>query len=61
VLAQGNKTALQVQGPAAFSRSGILTIKAGKSTAKKTGIALTPASFVLATIQGNVAGSTCRG
>jgi hypothetical protein len=61
VLAVGSKTALQVQGPAAFSRSGILTIKAGQSTAKKSGIALTAASFVLATIQGNVAGVFVQG
>jgi len=50
-----------VQGPAAFSRSCILTIKAGQSTGKKTGITLTPASFVLATIQGNVAGVHVQG
>jgi hypothetical protein len=61
VLAVGNKTALKVQGPAAFSRSGVLTIKAGHSTATKTRIALTPASFVLATIQGNVAGVYVQG
>jgi hypothetical protein len=61
VLAVGSKTALKVQGPTAFSRSGVLTIKAGQSTAKKTGIALTAASFVLATIQGNVAGVYVQG
>ena len=51
----------EVKGPAAFSRSGILTVAAGQTAVAKTGIALTSASFVLATIQGNVAGSTCRG
>src|SRR5262249_30657658 len=48
VLAVGAKTALQVQGPAAFSRSGIVTVAAGKSSVRKSGIALRPASFVLA-------------
>jgi hypothetical protein len=60
VLASG-KTALKVQGPAAFSRSGRLTIKAGQSTATKSGISLTAASLVLATIQGNVAGVFVQG
>src|SRR5215813_11193999 len=55
------KTALQVQGPAAFSRSGILSVAAGKSSGTKTGIALTASSFVLATIQGNVAGVFVQG
>jgi len=54
VVASG-KTALHVQGPAVFSRSGILTVAAGHSSARQSGIALTSASFVLATIQGNVA------
>ncbi len=35
---------------------GLLTLAAGRSSAKNTGIALTPTSLVLATIQGNVAG-----
>jgi len=48
VMASG-KTALKVQGPAVFSRSGILTVAAGHSSAKKTRIALASASFVLAT------------
>ncbi len=43
-----------------FSRSGVLTVAAGHSTAKKTGIALTAASLGLASIQGNVAGCLCR-
>jgi len=60
VLASG-KTALKVKGPAVFSRSGILTVAAGQSSAQKTGIALTPVSFVLATIQGNVAGVHVQG
>jgi hypothetical protein len=48
--------ALQATGPAIFSRSGVLTIGAGKSTATKTGVALTTASLVLATLQDNRAG-----
>jgi hypothetical protein len=60
VVAWG-KTALQVHGPAVFSRSGILTVEAGHSSAQQTGIALTSASFVLATIQGNVGGVHVQG
>ena len=51
----------EVKGPAAFSRSGILTVAAGQTAVTKTGIALTSASFVLATIQGNVAGVHVQG
>ena len=50
VLAQG-ATALSVAGRAVFSHSGVLTIAAGKSSATKTRVALTPASLVLATAQ----------
>lgn len=53
-------TALNVQGKAAFSRSSILTVTARRSSAVEAGIALTPVSLVLATNQGNVAGSTSR-
>ena len=60
MLAYG-KTALKVQGPAVFSRSGALTVTAGHSSAKKTGIGLTAASLVQATIQGNVAGVFVQG
>lgn len=60
VLAEG-ATALKVQGPAVFSRSGILTVAAGHSSAKKAGIALERASLVLATIQGNLAGVHVQG
>jgi hypothetical protein len=44
-------TALKVTGTAQFSRSGVLTIAAGKSSATQTGVKLTPASLVLATVQ----------
>jgi hypothetical protein len=46
-----NATALKVTGKAHFSRSGILTVPAGKSSATQTGVTLTSASLVLATVQ----------
>jgi hypothetical protein len=49
-------TALQVIGTAVFSRSGTLTIKAGASAVTLTGVALTAASLILATLQNNVPG-----
>jgi hypothetical protein len=52
--ATGN--ALNVQGKAAFSRSGKLSVASGAISVTKTGVALTAASLVLATIQGHVAG-----
>ncbi len=54
----GNNTGvgLSVIGKAAFARSGKLTISAGHSSLTKTGIGLTSASFILATLQTNVAG-----
>jgi hypothetical protein len=63
VLAQNNGggTALQVLGPALFSRSGLLTITAGKAAATKSGIAVATSSLVLSTIQGNVAGVYIQG
>jgi hypothetical protein len=48
--------ALRVSGKAAFDRSGKLTITAGHSSITLTGIPLTSASFILATVQTNVAG-----
>jgi hypothetical protein len=48
--------ALRVSGKAAFDRSGKLTITAGHSSITKTAIPLTSASFILATLQKNVAG-----
>jgi hypothetical protein len=54
----GNNTGvgLSVTGKAAFARSGKLTIAAGHSSLTKTGIGLTTLSFILATLQTNVAG-----
>ena len=54
------KTALSVQGPAVFSRSGTLTIPAGNTSATKTGVALTSASLVLVTAQNDVPGAVVR-
>jgi hypothetical protein len=56
-----NGTALSVRGTATFTRSGIATVSATKASVKVSGISLSPASFVLATIQGNVAGTWVRG
>jgi hypothetical protein len=52
--------ALQVRGVGAFSRSGVLTVAAGKSSATQTGVALTTASLVLATLQQNLSGVYVR-
>jgi len=52
--------ALQVSGTAAFSRSGVVTVAAGQSSATKTGVALTAASLVLATLQQDRAGIWVR-
>jgi hypothetical protein len=54
------KTALSVQGPTVFSRSGTLTVAAGASSATKTGVTLTAASLVLATLQQDRAGVWVR-
>ncbi len=52
VLAQAvNGNALQVSGIAAFSRSGLLTIAAGSLSGTVTGVGLSAASLVLATMQ----------
>jgi hypothetical protein len=63
VLAAG-ATALSVQGPAVFSRSGVLTVRAGRSSALQTVVPLSQASLVLATIQQDVdgvwSGRRCR-
>jgi hypothetical protein len=52
--------ALKVNGVAAFSRSGVATVAAGQSTVSKS-LPLSSASFVLATIQGNVTGLNVQG
>jgi hypothetical protein len=50
-----------VNGAATFSRSGLATIPAGHSEVRVKPLRLTSASFVLATIQGNVVGVDIRG
>lgn len=62
VLAQNNGggPALKVNGVAAFSRSGVVTVPAGRSQVTHR-LPLTSASFVLATIQGNVPDLYVRG
>jgi hypothetical protein len=62
VLAQNNGggPALKVNGVAAFSRSGVATVPAGRSQVTHR-LPLTSASFVLATIQGNVTDLYVRG
>jgi hypothetical protein len=48
--------ALQVAGPAVFSRSGVLTVTAGSSSSAKRNMSLTTASLLLATLQNDVPG-----
>lgn len=52
--------ALKVNGVAAFSRSGVITVPGGQSEVSHR-LPLTSASFVLATIQGNVKDLYVRG
>lgn len=58
LLAQnaGDGPALQVDGIAAFARSGIATVPARSKTTSVTGVALSPQSIVLATIQNPITG-----
>ena len=51
-----NGDALRVNGRATFSSRGILSIPAGHSSQTKTGVNLTSASLVLATMQHNESG-----
>ena len=62
VLAQNNGggPALKVNGAAAFSRGGVATVPSGKSQVTSR-LPLTSASFVLATIQGNITDLYVRG
>jgi hypothetical protein len=52
--------ALKVTGRAVFSRSGAVTVAAGSSKVTRTGVALTAASLVLATLQQDVPGVWVR-
>jgi hypothetical protein len=60
VLASGTTTALSVRGPAVFSRSGILTVPRGRSSAVKTIVPLSRASLVLAVVQEDLEGVWVR-
>jgi len=62
VLAENDSggQALKVKGIAAFSRSGVATVAAGRSAVSHR-LPLTSASFVLATIQGNIKDLYVRG
>jgi len=53
-------TALKATGPAVFSRSGLLTVAAGSAKGTVTGVALTAASLVLATLQQDKTGLYVR-
>jgi hypothetical protein len=53
-------TALSVQGPAVFSRSGVLTVRRGRSSVSHTVIQLSAATLVLATIQNDLEGVWVR-
>ncbi len=57
VLATSSEgTALQVEGTAVFSRSGVESIAAGKSSATVTGVGLSTSSLVLANLQNHLSG-----
>lgn len=56
----GGGVALYASGPAFFSRSGVLTVSAGTSKVTRTGVPLTGASLVLATLQQDAAGVWIR-
>ena len=49
-------TALKVTGVAAFSRSGVVSIAAGKSTGTHASVTLASTSLVLANLQNNLPG-----
>jgi hypothetical protein len=52
-VANPGATALRVQGPAEFDRSGTVTVPARSSSVTKTGITLSSRSLVFATLQEN--------
>jgi hypothetical protein len=59
-LATGGGYALDVHGRAVFDRSGKTTITAGQSTKTLSGHAITSATVVVATVQGNPPGIWVR-
>jgi hypothetical protein len=56
VAVESTATALQVEGVATFSRSGLVSIAAGKTTATITGVVLSASSLVLANLQNSLSG-----
>ncbi len=54
VAVQSAATALQVEGVATFTRSGLESVTAGQSSATVTGVPLTASSLVLATMQNSI-------
>jgi hypothetical protein len=56
-----DSSSIKVNGNASFSRSGVVAIPPGATSATVEGIDLTPESFVLATLQANVPGTFVRG
>jgi hypothetical protein len=56
-----NGTALQVNGKAKFSRSGVIALAASAASITKTGVSLTSNSYVLATLQTNTGGLFIQG
>jgi hypothetical protein len=55
-VSNGQGNALDVVGTATFSRSGLVSIAAGASTATVTGVALTAQSIILANLQNKLTG-----
>jgi hypothetical protein len=53
-VASQTGTALSVEGPATFSRSGVATIPAGRATWTSEEVGIGAFSFVLATLQADV-------
>jgi len=51
---------IQIDGIASFSRSGVLSVPAGATSATVRGVELTPTSFVVATLQDNIPGLFVR-
>jgi len=60
VLATGTQAALSVQGPAMFSRSGVLTVRRGRSSAVHALVPISRRSLVLAIIQQDLDGVWVR-
>jgi hypothetical protein len=55
-----DSASIQIDGVASFSRSGVVTVPAGASSASVRGVELTGNSFVVATLQDNLPGLFVR-